>query len=181
MLEPACEALRVLVAEDNSVNQFVVKNMLRKLGVNQVQFAGNGKDALDMLAAEDFDIVLMNCNMPVMDGLEATRLIRQKEARSQSKRIPIAALTASATPEEQAQCLAAEMDIHICKPLILSDLATALYELYKKVGRTRDSRKMILRAAFEMIIHQRHQFNTFANSVTYFEVNRLDSPLERCT
>lgn len=103
--------------------------MLRKLGINQVKFAENGKDALEMLAAENFDIVLMDCNMPVMDGLEATRLIRQQEAQQHSKRLAIAALTASATPEEQAQCLAAGMDIHICKPLILSDLATALYTL----------------------------------------------------
>lgn len=130
--ESSCESLRVLVAEDNSVNQFVVKNMLRKLGIRQVKFAENGKDALDLLATEAFDVVLMDCNMPVMDGLEATRLIRERELQNQSKRIPIAALTASATPEEQAQCLAAGMDIHICKPLILSDLATALYELYER-------------------------------------------------
>jgi signal transduction histidine kinase/CheY-like chemotaxis protein len=123
--------LTVLVAEDNSVNQFVVKNLLRKLGVLQVVFAANGVEALTAVGQHRFDVILMDCQMPEMDGYEATRRIREQEA-GRAARIPIAALTASASREEQQQCLDAGMDMHLAKPVVLDELRKALVALHTK-------------------------------------------------
>lgn len=125
--------VKVLVAEDNAVNQFVVKNMLRKLGITDVVLAENGEEALAFLAKGRFDLVLMDCNMPVMDGFEATRRIRQQEIENGAVRIPIAALTANAMAEEQEKSHAAGMDLHITKPLVLADLAASIERLLDRV------------------------------------------------
>ena len=115
--------LRILLAEDNEVNQKVGKLMLAKIG-HQVDIAENGRDALEAVRRTFYDVVLMDIHMPVMDGLEATRRIRADQA---SDRQPhIIALTASVTKEDRAACAAAGMDGYLPKPVRAADLAAAL-------------------------------------------------------
>jgi CheY-like chemotaxis protein len=109
---------RVLLVEDNPVNQLVAKGMLGKLGC-QVLVASQGAEALEMLERETVDMVLMDCNMPVMDGYEASRRIRQSGRWQQ---LPIVALTANAMPEERERCRAAGMDDYLAKPFRREDL-----------------------------------------------------------
>ena len=116
---------RVLVVEDNNVNQKVVRIMLGKLGV-QTDLAANGREAVAAVAAAKYDFVLMDCQMPEMDGFEATRAIRQREAREPGERLPIIAMTANAMQEDRERCLAGGMDDHLIKPLQMFDLAKLL-------------------------------------------------------
>jgi CheY-like chemotaxis protein len=111
---------RVLLVEDNLVNQCLARWMLEKQG-HAVAQAHNGKEALDLLAREAFDVVLMDVQMPDMDGLEATRLIRQRE-RAAGTRVPIIALTAHALSEDQGRCLQAGMDGYLAKPFDAGEL-----------------------------------------------------------
>ncbi|MDH1988425.1 response regulator [Pseudomonas sp. GD03689] len=109
---------RVLLVEDNPVNQLVAKGMLGKLGC-QVQVAAHGMEALELLEQQDFDLVLMDCNMPVMDGYEASRRIRQS---GRWPELPIVALTANAMPEERERCRAAGMNDYLAKPFRREEL-----------------------------------------------------------
>ncbi|MFB4394754.1 MULTISPECIES: response regulator [unclassified Pseudomonas] len=109
---------RILLVEDNPVNQLVAKGMLGKLGC-QVQVAAHGGEALEKLEHEGFDMVLMDCNMPVMDGYEASRRIRQS---GRWPDLPIVALTANAMPEERDRCRAAGMDDYLAKPFRREEL-----------------------------------------------------------
>ena len=120
---PKPGGLRVLVAEDNEVNQKVVSRMLERLG-HSVEIATNGKDAFERAKASSFDIVLMDCQMPEMDGFEATARIRA--ALVGRRRMPILALTANASDADRQRCLDAGMDAHLSKPLKLEKLADAL-------------------------------------------------------
>lgn len=109
---------RILLVEDNPVNQLVAKGMLAKLGC-QVQVAAQGAEALEFLEQETFDLVLMDCNMPVMDGYEASRRIRQS---GRWPELPIVALTANAMPEERERCRAAGMNDYLAKPFRREEL-----------------------------------------------------------
>ncbi|HEN8714664.1 TPA: response regulator [Pseudomonas putida] len=109
---------RILLVEDNPVNQLVAKGMLAKLGC-VVQVATQGVEALERLEQEDFDLVLMDCNMPVMDGYEASRRIRQS---GRWPELPIVALTANAMPEERERCRAAGMNDYLAKPFRREEL-----------------------------------------------------------
>ncbi|PYC23025.1 response regulator [Pseudomonas mosselii] len=117
---PASRELRarILLVEDNPVNQLVAKGMLGKLGC-QVQVAAHGQEALDYLERDSYDLVLMDCNMPVMDGYEASRRIRQS---SRWPELPIVALTANAMPEERERCRAAGMNDYLAKPFRREEL-----------------------------------------------------------
>ena len=107
---------RVLVVEDNEVNALVVRGMLEQMGVN-AELAVDGQKALATMARTTYDLVLMDCQMPVMDGWEATRHWRARETRlRQSPRVPIVALTASAAAGERERCLEAGMDDYLSKP-----------------------------------------------------------------
>ncbi|WDY56615.1 hybrid sensor histidine kinase/response regulator [Pseudomonas sp. PSKL.D1] len=117
-LSAAENRARILLVEDNPVNQMVAKGMLAKLGC-QVQLATQGVEALDWLEQEDFDMVLMDCNMPVMDGYETSRRIRQS---GRWPELPIVALTANAMPEERERCRAAGMNDYLAKPFRREEL-----------------------------------------------------------
>jgi CheY-like chemotaxis protein len=118
---PRIEGLAILVAEDNLVNQTIVQAMLRQLG-HDVTLAGNGRQALEALAREDFDLVLMDCNMPELDGLEATRRLRAGENGVRDVAVPVIALTANAMEGDREQCLTAGMP----KPVSIAALRAAI-------------------------------------------------------
>jgi two-component system, sensor histidine kinase and response regulator len=108
-------SLHVLLAEDNAVNQRLAVRLLEKRG-HRVTVAGNGREALDALQKESFDLVFMDVQMPEMDGLEATGAIREKEKRTGSHQ-PVIALTAHAMKGDREKCLAAGMDGYLTKPI----------------------------------------------------------------
>ena len=127
---PASSALRikarVLMAEDNGVNQFVARNMLKSLGC-EFDMVGNGREALEAVQRGGYDLVLMDCQMPVMDGYEATRAIRTWElAQDPPRRVPIVALTANALVGDADLCRAAGMDDHLAKPYSRQQLGTVM-------------------------------------------------------
>jgi CheY-like chemotaxis protein len=126
-------ALRVLVAEDNPVNQKLVVSLLRKLG-HETTVAGNGSEALSALERAAFDLVLMDVQMPEMDGLEATARIRARE-RVVGGHLPIVALTAHALKGDRERCLEAGMDDYVSKPIKPEELKRALARL----GRTEEA------------------------------------------
>jgi CheY-like chemotaxis protein len=111
------------VAEDNVVNQKVALLQLRKLGCS-ADAVGDGVEALDALARIPYDLVLMDCQMPEMDGFEATRQIRTSGLRFQD--IPIVALTANAFATERERCLEAGMNDYLSKPVKNEDLTAAI-------------------------------------------------------
>jgi CheY-like chemotaxis protein len=110
----AIDPIRVLVAEDNAVNQTVVMRLLEKLNC-VVDLAVNGQEAVDMASTGDYDMIFMDCQMPVMDGYQATGELRALE--SERARIPIVAMTAHAMAGDRERCLEAGMDDYIAKPL----------------------------------------------------------------
>jgi signal transduction histidine kinase/CheY-like chemotaxis protein len=115
------DSLAVLVAEDNVVNQTVVAAMLKSLN-HRATLAANGREALELLTRGEYDLVLMDCNMPVMDGLEATRRLRSGDSGARDPRIPVIALTANAMDGDRDTCIAAGMDDFIAKPVTIAAL-----------------------------------------------------------
>jgi PAS domain S-box-containing protein len=136
---------RVLLAEDNLVNQQVAIAMLKSMGF-EVTLAEDGLQALDAASRWEFDLILMDCQMPRMDGYEATRAIRREETENQddlppedTTRVPIIALTADATKDARRQCLDAGMDDYLAKPFDQTQLGTLLAEWVSRtpLNRTR--------------------------------------------
>ena len=117
-------SFRILVAEDNVINQMVVLTHLKQLGF-EGQAVANGGEVLSALRVSKFDLILMDCQMPEMDGFEATGLIRERE-KSTRTHIPIIALTANAMEQDKERCLAAGMDDYMTKPFKRNDLAKIL-------------------------------------------------------
>jgi len=120
---PSPRSLRVLLAEDNVVNQKVARLMLGRLG-HRVDIAANGQEAVDAVRRGGYDIVLMDVQMPELDGLQATRLIRTE--LPPDRQPPIVAMTANVQLEDRAACTAAGMDAYLAKPVRLADLAALL-------------------------------------------------------
>jgi two-component system, sensor histidine kinase and response regulator len=114
---------RALLAEDNPVNQKVAVHLLKRLGM-RVDIAVNGKEAVEMAGAEPYNVIFMDCQMPAMDGYEATALIRAVGGRG--ARIPIIALTAQAMEEDCRRCFDAGMDDYVSKPIALQALVHVL-------------------------------------------------------
>jgi PAS domain S-box-containing protein len=119
------EALRILVAEDNDINQLVIRTLLQQVGVDPFIVA-NGSLALEAWATAAWDVILMDVQMPEMDGPTATRLIREQERQTGRARTPIIALTANAMTHQIADYVAAGMDDHVAKPIEASRLFSAL-------------------------------------------------------
>jgi CheY-like chemotaxis protein len=125
---PQNQPLHILLAEDNVVNQKLAVRILEKHG-HVVAVANNGKEALDMLVHEhSFDLVLMDVQMPILDGLDATQRIRQQEV-STKRHVPIVAMTANAMAEDREACLEAGMDDYLSKPIRLPELLGAIARL----------------------------------------------------
>ncbi|HSA86484.1 MAG TPA: response regulator [Nitrospira sp.] len=121
---------RILVVEDNPVNQKVAASMIEKLGY-RVNVAANGREAVDSLSRIPYDLVFMDCQMPEMDGFEATRVIRNQEenlrqTRDRPPHLPIIAMTANAMQEDRDRCQAAGMDDFLSKPITSNSLAAVL-------------------------------------------------------
>ncbi len=123
-LEPPLRG-RVLLVEDHPVNQQVATKLLGRLGLEVVQ-ANHGSEALDLLGKGVFDLVLMDCQMPVMDGYAATRELRRREAITNSPRLPVIAMTAHAMAGDREKCLDSGMDDYLSKPLDRALLARTL-------------------------------------------------------
>jgi PAS domain S-box-containing protein len=127
--DASTKRLHVLVAEDNAVNQRVIVRLLEKMGHIPI-LAYNGQEAVEAYESRPFDVVLMDVQMPVMDGLAATRAIRESEARNPGRRrLPIMALTAYAMRGDRERCLAAGMDDYLTKPVKPDELSAALNHL----------------------------------------------------
>lgn len=114
---PELEMQRVLVVEDNLVNQIIVQKYLEKIGMN-VTTAANGVEALELLKGNSYDVILMDCEMPLMDGYKATVEIRE----TLKSRIPVIAMTAHAMKGDREKCLSFGMDDYLSKPVSPSDL-----------------------------------------------------------
>jgi signal transduction histidine kinase/ActR/RegA family two-component response regulator len=122
--------LRVLVADDNEINQVVTCKFLQKLGC-QVEVARTGREAVEAIGRTTYDVVLMDCDMPELDGYEATREVRRRE-EGMSMRLPIMALTGHTSDEEMQKCLQAGMDRVVTKPVTLTVLRTHLKAFMRK-------------------------------------------------
>ncbi|MCC6262602.1 MAG: response regulator [Bryobacterales bacterium] len=136
LLRPAllsARAKRILIAEDNPVNQKLASKIVGKLGF-VVELAANGREAIELWKRHHFDLILMDCQMPVMDGFEVTRWIRQRECPSE--RTPIIALTASATEADRRHCDTAGMDYFLAKPFRLEALESLILEILPRDGTT---------------------------------------------
>jgi two-component system sensor histidine kinase/response regulator len=120
---PAATRGRILVVEDNTTNQMVAMGLLSRLGYD-AEVVSNGRQGVEAVAKSHYDAVLMDCNMPVMDGYEATAAIRHLEG--DGRRTLIVAMTASALAGDRERCLAAGMDDYVAKPVKLADLARIL-------------------------------------------------------
>ncbi len=125
----------ILVAEDNPVNQKLALRLLEKAG-NQVDIAGNGREALEKIQQKDYDLILMDVQMPVMDGLQATREIRSKEGNN-GAHIPIIALTAHAMKGDAERCLSAGMDGYVSKPIRSDELFQEIERIMHKFHRSK--------------------------------------------
>jgi two-component system, NarL family, sensor histidine kinase BarA len=131
--------VHVLVVEDNPVNQVVVQAMLAELGATST-VAGNGREALDCIAGEPFDLVLMDVHMPELDGLSATRALREREAAAGARRLTVVAMTATAESEDGPVCEQAGMDGFLSKPFGLTDLKRCLERFAGTATAPADSR-----------------------------------------
>jgi CheY-like chemotaxis protein len=130
--DSSASSFKILLAEDNAVNQKVAKRVLTHLGY-EVEIVNNGVEAIKAIAEKSYDLILMDIQMPEMDGLETTRYIRKQELESQLPPIAIVAMTANATDDDQNVCRDAGMSDYISKPIQIDKLKNMLkqYESLK--------------------------------------------------
>jgi CheY-like chemotaxis protein len=128
-------SLKILIAEDNVINQLVAKGLIERLG-HEVTVVGNGQEAIAVVAQEKFDLILMDVQMPVLDGYSATKEIRRMETEL-GKRTPVVALTAYAMQEERENCISAGMDDFLSKPIA----PAALRQMLERYAQTEDFTK----------------------------------------
>ncbi len=131
---------KILVVEDNPVNQNVALGMLKTIGLDASYVAENGKVAIEQLKKYDFDLVFMDMQMPVLDGLAATRQIRKKDSGVRNPDVPIVAMTANAMKGTEATCLEAGMNDYISKPIKLDQLREKLAKWIPKLSEDKDEK-----------------------------------------
>ena len=122
--------MRILLVEDNAVNQVLGVRMLENCG-HSVRLASNGEEALEKIKYAAFDLILMDLQMPRMDGFEATMAIRETEKGS-NRHLPIIAMTACAMKGDPEKCLAAGMDGYVSKPIRMAELLAAIHALVRE-------------------------------------------------
>ncbi len=125
--QPSPAAPRILLAEDNDINQIVAREILTKAGF-ACDIVADGWAAVEAVEQGRYDLVLMDCEMPVMDGFEATRQIRDRERARNLPRLPIVALTANAMTADRQQCLDVGMDAYVCKPIDVRELLETIHK-----------------------------------------------------
>ncbi len=152
------ENLHVLVAEDNSINQKLIKNVLNSFGV-EVTVAGNGEEAVNLRMQNEFDMILMDIQMPVLGGIEATHRIIEYEEKNRKHHIPIVALTANALSGDREKYIDEGMDNYLSKPIDLERLNILLQEYFPKHIRTERDRED----------HEKEQENTVPEKKTVEE------------
>ena len=140
--DPVTFEAKVLLAEDNIVNQQVAKGVLRKLGC-RIELAMDGTQAVALFEKNSYDIIFMDCQMPRMDGYEATGVIRRQETSGSGGRIPIIALTANALSGDREKCLAAGMDDYVSKPFSQGRIARILEQWLPRDLQRQDSNNTI--------------------------------------
>ena len=140
---------RILLVEDTPVNQQVAVALLAKMGYS-ADVAGDGREALTLLDSISYDLVLMDIQMPVMDGFETTALIRAREASEKKERIPIVAMTAHALSGYREKCIEAGMDDYVSKPILPKELETALRRHVKKRSAEHEEETAVEETAEEM-------------------------------
>lgn len=116
---------KILVVEDNLTNQIVVRGLLNMFGLT-VDVAGNGTEAVEKVTSEHYDFIFMDCQMPVMDGYEATKCIRHLENSATPSDVPIVALSANTMKGDEDMCLEAGMNDHLSKPISQDKLKAIL-------------------------------------------------------
>jgi len=119
-LRESKKSLKILLAEDNKINQVLAQRLMEKWG-HKVHVCNNGTEAVEAATSEDFDLILMDVQMPEMDGIQATRIIRQRE-EAHNKHVPIFAMTAYAMESDKEKCIAAGMDGYVSKPINTQEL-----------------------------------------------------------
>lgn len=127
--------LRVLVAEDNTFNQIIIQKILEKLG-HSVELVSNGQSAVDRVQQQDYDLIFMDLQMPIMGGLEATRIVSRLDWRYRN-RPKIVALTASAVEEDKVKCIQAGMDSYLLKPLSIEALTQVCDSVQRFIAKKR--------------------------------------------
>ncbi len=125
-MSPIASSKKILIAEDDFANQKVASLYLEKMGY-QTSIASNGVDAVELVQQNEYDLILMDCRMPVMDGLEATRIIRENG----HSKVPIIAMTANINSSDKQSCFDAGMDEFISKPVNLEQLEKTIQHLIK--------------------------------------------------
>ncbi len=141
-MAPPYGALKILLAEDNPVNQLLAMRMLENAG-HAVTVAGDGAQALEAVRRNRFDLVLMDVQMPVLDGLEATKTLRNEELARGGGRVPVIAMTASAMQGDRERCLAAGMDEYVSKPIDMRQLQAAMERVTARDAAPSDDRPEI--------------------------------------
>ncbi|RLQ23646.1 response regulator [Seongchinamella sediminis] len=142
--------LKILVAEDVATNQKIIREMIAMLG-HSVEVVENGLDAVARYNEDNFDLIFMDCQMPIMDGFLATQKIRESEAVRSSSRTPIIALTAGLGKEDKAKCKASGMDLYVGKPFTVSDIRNAISSFSRRyISRAKNANSTaIIEEAFE--------------------------------
>lgn len=138
----AAVTLHILVAEDNTANQQIVQAMLKKLG-HRVQLVNNGQEAVSLFCKQKFDLILMDYEMPVLDGLEATRAIRSWERHHKKNATPIIAMTGHIMPADITSCKEAGMNAHLAKPLTIQKLKLSIEAIHTQPASSTNTEALI--------------------------------------
>jgi CheY-like chemotaxis protein len=141
--------LRILLAEDNIINQKVAARLFQRLGY-RIDVVANGREAVEVISRIRYDVVFMDCQMPDMDGFEATQVIRQCEAQNEiretsgerrcTSHVPIIAMTANAMQGDRERCLEVGMDDYLSKPISVEALAGVLDRVNQEYERSRSDK-----------------------------------------